>query len=178
MLIYFLALARSEVKITLREGLSWIICPGFESNVLTDDWTVGNLHELVNSISQKYSIEASSLTNFFNVAKYSSKTGREFHRFSMDMPKFDQRSSLLQTTIIKITRSNGQYTVSARQAYAKGIFQFAINPFVWANPHFSRSESVTIYQGEFKQFSAQVLDKIYSYSENTIRGAVEQFKNI
>lgn len=87
----------------------------------------------------------------------------------MDMPDHEHRSSLLESSIIKEARSNGKYIVSVRKAYAKGLFSYIVH---------ARLAQYYVWLVELRTFEAGVLERIYSYSENAIRGAVEQFKNI
>lgn len=91
------------------------------TNTQSGDWTTNDLNSLVNEVSTKFSIDPSSVSKFFNTARFANQARRAFTTYGFEGGDYHDRNTMLRTTILKVSKNNGIYSVTGRQACALAL---------------------------------------------------------
>lgn len=124
MLPFLLVASKSEWKFMPSYNMHYFQCsPCFakglasmSTNTKSGDWSTSDLNSLVYEISTKFSIDPSSLSNYFKTARFANRARRAFTTFGFEGKDYADRITSLRITILKVTKSNGIYSITGRQA--------------------------------------------------------------
>lgn len=164
-ILAFIEIGPNEIVSVGEEGkCSAHFLANIYSNVQTGDWTTNDLNSIVNEVSSKFSIDASSLANYFKVVRYSNNAKRAFSTFGFVTNSLAYRDTFLSTTIIKVSRNNGVFTVNGRQASTKG--EAGIQYF----------DEICFDSKQY--FDLKTINAYYSTMESIISDEIESFKQI
>ncbi|EAY22952.1 hypothetical protein TVAG_076990 [Trichomonas vaginalis G3] len=113
---------------------------------------------------------------FFKLSKWSKSAKQLFNRNDFGkVQNKDQRSVYLGGTVIKITKSNGQYTVNCRQAAVRALVQATRTRHKYRT-NWGRTHKTHIQK--WRALTAGEIQKIYKECNKQIAGRIKAYKRI
>ncbi|EAX91548.1 hypothetical protein TVAG_422430 [Trichomonas vaginalis G3] len=141
------------------------------------DYSTTDLQSIANQIANDFHLEPNNVINYFARSKWASLSKNLFFRVDFNQVEKYQRAVYLGGTVVKITKSNGVYTVNCRQANVRGI----------AQPDFYRSfgmrrnsavPNIRIAVRPTDRISGEDITRIYNTLYSKIEGQLNAYKAI
>ncbi|EAX86707.1 hypothetical protein TVAG_524400 [Trichomonas vaginalis G3] len=148
----------------------------FNPTNLERDYKTRNLESLIQQIANEFHLDVQKVAMFFRLNKWSLYSKKLFNRIDFgQVQDKDQRSAYLGGTIIKITKSNGEYTVNCRQAAVSALIQATRTQHRYRRllGHSRRHHDV-----EWRALTASEIQQVYNECNNQIVGRLNAYKNI
>ncbi|EAY04643.1 hypothetical protein TVAG_227600 [Trichomonas vaginalis G3] len=149
----------------------------FRKNIanLERDYSTTDLNSIVDQISNEFDLERDRLQNYFSRSKWASFSKQLFNKIDFNLNQNGFKVISLGGTVMKITKSNGLYTVNCRKV---GVTTMLIRA------DFQRVMQLNYVPIEFccaganLVLSGQEITQIYNKLNDDIQGTLNAYKSI
>ena len=148
---------------------------------LERDYSTTNLESIAWQVANDFHLEQPNVVNYFQRSKWAQLAKNLFFRVDFNQVDGHEKAVYLGGTVIKITKSNGVYTVNCRQATVRGTVRYAVYiPRRSFNAPFGEKAVPNIRRTVTPSYllSGEEITQIYNTLYSQIEGQLNAYKAI